>query len=73
MEYIRLAYEENYMTTAGTNLNEVEREIAETVGCKYAVALSAGTAALHMAVKLAGETLYGKSARCTEKTPDFFI
>jgi dTDP-4-amino-4,6-dideoxygalactose transaminase len=60
MEYIELAYKENYMTTAGTNVNEVEKEIAETVGCKYAVALSAGTAALHMAVKLAGETLYGK-------------
>jgi dTDP-4-amino-4,6-dideoxygalactose transaminase len=62
MEFIELAYKENYMTTAGTNVNEVEREISETVGCKYAVALSAGTAALHMAMKLAGEAIYGKPA-----------
>jgi dTDP-4-amino-4,6-dideoxygalactose transaminase len=48
------------MTTAGTNVKKVETEICETVGCKYAVALSAGTAALHMAMKLAGEKIYGK-------------
>lgn len=36
------------------NINEVERLACEQVGCKYAVSLSAGTAALHMAVKLAG-------------------
>jgi dTDP-4-amino-4,6-dideoxygalactose transaminase len=60
MEYIRLAYKENYMTTDGTNIREVEKEIAELVGCKYAVALASGTSALHMAVKLAGEKIYGK-------------
>jgi dTDP-4-amino-4,6-dideoxygalactose transaminase len=60
MDFIELAYKENYMTTAGINVDEVEREISETVGCKYAVALSAGTAALHMAMKLAGEAVYGK-------------
>ena len=36
------------------NINEAERLACEKVGCKYAVALSAGTAALHMSVKLAG-------------------
>ena len=61
IDYIYEAYTSKWMTTAGTNINEVEREIAEMVGCKYAVALSAGTAALHMAVKLAGEELYGNS------------
>ncbi len=60
LEYIKDAFEKNWITTAGENINEVERLAAEKVGCKYAVGLSAGTAALHLAVKLAGEKLYGK-------------
>lgn len=54
MKYITEAYETNWMSTAGENINEVERITCEKVGCKYAVALSAGTAALHLCVKLAG-------------------
>lgn len=42
-------------------INEVEKQIAEKVGRKYAVALSAGTAALHFAIKLCGEKLYGQA------------
>ncbi len=53
-KYIEAAFAENYITTAGENVNEVERIAAEKIGCKYAVALSCGTAALHLAVKLAG-------------------
>ena len=49
------------MSTVGANINEVERQTCKKVGCKCAVALSAGTAALHMAMKLAGEKIYGKS------------
>ncbi len=60
LEYIKVAFDENYITTAGENVNEVERLAAEKIGCKYAVALSCGTAALHLAVKLAGEQIYGK-------------
>lgn len=60
IEYVKEAYETNWMSTVGANINEVERLICEKVGCKYSVALSAGTAALHMAVKLAGEKAYGK-------------
>lgn len=52
--YVKEAYETNWMSTVGANINEVERQIAEKMGCKYAVALSCGTAALHLAVKLAG-------------------
>ena len=59
LEYVKKAYETNWMSTVGENINEVERQIAERVGCKYAVALSAGTAALHLCTKLAGEKLYG--------------
>lgn len=54
IEYIKEAYETNWMSTVGANINEVERLTCEKIGCKYSVALSAGTAALHMAVKLAG-------------------
>ena len=60
LEYIKVAFDENYITTAGENINEVERLAAEKIGCKYAVALSCCTAALHLAVKLAGEQIYGK-------------
>ena len=55
------AMQTNWVTTAGKNLVEIERQIAELIGCKYAVALSAGTGALHLATKLAGETLYGQA------------
>lgn len=41
------------------NINEVERMVCKKVGCKYAVALSAGTASLHLAMKLAGIKAYG--------------
>ena len=54
LEYITEAYKTNWMSTVGANINEVERMICEKVGCGYAVALYAGTAALHLAVKLAG-------------------
>lgn len=50
----------NWVSTVGENINEVERMTAEKVGRKYAVALSSGTAALHLAVKLCGEKLYGQ-------------
>ena len=51
----------NWVSTVGENINEAEKEIAEYVGCKYAVGLSCGTAALHLATKLAGERLYGQA------------
>lgn len=59
LEYMRLAFESNWMSTVGENINEVESIIAEKVGCKYVVALATGTASLHMAIKLAGERIYG--------------
>ncbi len=60
MQYVLEAYETNWMSTVGANIDTVEKQISEKVGCRYAVALSAGTAALHLAMKLAGEALYGK-------------
>lgn len=54
LTYMEKAFRTNWMSTIGENINEAERIVCEKVGCRYAVALSAGTAALHMAVKLAG-------------------
>ena len=54
------AIQTNWVTTLGANINEVERMTAEKVGKKYAVALSSGTAALHLGIKICGEALYGK-------------
>ena len=51
----------NWVSTVGANINEIEKQVASYVGCKYAVALSCGTAALHLATKLAGEKLYGQA------------
>ena len=58
-KWVDEAIETNWVSTIGANINEIERQIAEFVGCKYAVALSCCTASLHLAVKLAGEKLYG--------------
>lgn len=60
LKYMQEAYETNWMSTVGANINEVERLTCEKIGCKYSVALSSGTAALHLAIKLAGERLYGQ-------------
>lgn len=54
LKYITEAYETNWMSTVGENINEIERQMAEKIGCGYAVALSCGTSALHLAMKLAG-------------------
>ena len=54
LEYVKKAYETNWMSTVGENINEVEKMVAEKIGCKYAVGLSSGTAALHLSMKLAG-------------------
>lgn len=67
IEYVEEAYRTNWMSTVGENINEVERLTCENVGCQYAVALSAGTAALHMAVKLAG-VKSGDRVFCSDMT-----
>ena len=67
IKYVTEAYETNWMSTVGENINEVERLAAEKVGCKYTVALSCGTSALHLAVKLAG-VKEGDTVFCTDMT-----
>lgn len=60
-KWVNDAFEKNWITTAGENVDSVETLVAEKIGCKYAVALSCGTGALHLAIKLAGEKLYGQA------------
>ena len=67
LKYITEAYETNWMSTVGANINEVEKQICEKVGCKYSVALSAGTASLHLAMKLAG-IKSGDKVFCSDMT-----
>ena len=58
-KWINDAFEKNWITTAGENINVIEKEVADYIGRKCSVALSSGTAALHLAIKLAAEKLYG--------------
>ena len=54
------AIKTNWVSTIGENINEIEKQVAEFIGIPYTVALSAGTAALHLAIKLCGQKLYGQ-------------
>jgi len=69
LKYITEAYETNWMSTVGKNINEVERLISEKIGCKHAVALASGTSALHLAMKLAG-VKPGDYVFCSDMTFD---
>ena len=67
LQYMTEAYDTNWMSTVGENINVIEQSLRETVGCRYAVALASGTSALHMAVKLAG-VKRGDRVFCTDMT-----
>jgi dTDP-4-amino-4,6-dideoxygalactose transaminase len=61
LRWMTEAYETNWMSTVGKNIDEVERLTAEVCNVPYAVALATGTAALHLAIKLAARRVYGLS------------
>lgn len=65
--YVMDAFNSNWVSTVGANLDDLEKGIQEYVGCKASVALSAGTAALHLAVKLAG-VQQGDVVLCSDMT-----
>lgn len=69
LKYMTEAFETNWMSTVGTNINEVEKLTVEKIGCKYAVALSNGTSALHLCIKLAG-VRQGDYVFCSDMTFD---
>jgi dTDP-4-amino-4,6-dideoxygalactose transaminase len=54
MDYIKEAFDTNWIAPLGPNVNGFEQELAAKVGAKHAAALSSGTAAIHMALKAAG-------------------
>jgi len=54
MEYIKEAFVTNWIAPLGANVDGFERELAAKIGVKHAVALSSGTAAIHMALKAVG-------------------
>ena len=58
-KWVDEALQSNWVSTVGTNINEIEKQTAEIIGRRYAVALSSGTAALHLGIRQAGEKLYG--------------
>ena len=66
-EFVKEAFDTNWVSTVGANLNEFEKEICAKVGCQYAVALASGTAAIHMALKLAGVQA-GDKVFCSDLT-----
>lgn len=67
LKYIQEAYQTNWVSTIGRNIDEIEHLICKKVGCKYSVALSSGTAALHMAIKAAG-VKPGDKVFCSDMT-----
>ena len=67
IKYVQEAYDTNWMSTLGKNIDEVERICASKIGVKYAVGLSCGTSALHLAMKLA-DIKRGDYVFCTDMT-----
>lgn len=59
-QWVDEAIQTNWVSTVGRNIREVEAMMARFIGREHAVGLSAGTAALHLAVKVCGERLYGR-------------
>ena len=66
-QFVQHAFDTNWVSTVGENLNEFEKDVCRKVGCEYAVALASGTAALHMALKLAG-VKQGDRVFCSDLT-----
>ncbi len=59
-KWVNDAIDTNWVSTVGENINVIENDVAALLGRKYAVGLSSGTAALHLAVRLCAEKLYGR-------------
>ncbi len=68
LAYVQKAYDSGWMSTVGENIDSIERLAEAYTGVRHAVALSCGTAALHLAVKLAAQRLYHTSTGIS--TPD---
>lgn len=67
MDYIEEAFASNWVAPLGKNVDEFEKELAASVGSRYAAALSSGTAAIHLALKYAGVSM-GDTVLCSDLT-----
>lgn len=67
LQYIKSAFESNWIAPLGPNVDAFEKEIAEKTGAKGAVAVSSGTAAIHLALSLLGVT-EGDTVFCSTLT-----
>lgn len=52
--FVQEAFDTNWVAPLGPNVDAFEKEMCEYTGAKHAAALSAGTAAIHLALKLSG-------------------
>lgn len=53
-EYVKEAFDTNWIAPLGANVDNFEKELAEYVGAGHAAALSSGTAAIHMGLQALG-------------------
>ncbi|MCR5675404.1 MAG: DegT/DnrJ/EryC1/StrS family aminotransferase [Lachnospiraceae bacterium] len=60
LAFIKEAFDTNWMSTVGKNIDTVEEELSKRIGAPFVVGLASGTAAEHLAIRLAGELLYGR-------------
>ena len=67
LDYIKNAYDTNWMSTVGENIDEAEKLVSKRIGRKNAVAVINGTSALHLAVKIAG-VKSGTKVFCSDLT-----
>ena len=67
LEYMTRAYETNWMSTVGKNINDLEESFRNIIGVNASVAVSSGTSAIHLAVKLAG-IKPGEKVFCSDVT-----
>ncbi|MFA9492814.1 DegT/DnrJ/EryC1/StrS family aminotransferase [Streptococcus sp. E17BB] len=67
LKFMQEAYDTNWMTTAGSNITEIEKQLSGYLEGKEVVALSSGTSALHLAMKLAG-VKRGDKVFCSDLT-----
>ena len=66
-EFVKLAFDTNWVSTLGENIIKLEEAICDYLGCGYAVGLSSGTSSLHLAMKLAG-VKQGDIVLCSDLT-----
>ena len=50
LEFVQQAFVDNWIAPIGPHLNQFEAQFCDYTGAKYAVALSSGTAAIHLAL-----------------------